>query len=307
MDKNIDYILEVAHCGGITKAAENLYITPSALSKFIIQRESELNVKLFHRVGKRFVPTNAGEIYIKKAESLQALQRELGIEMKNFSDMQNGILRIGVQSSFIEFMYRDLLPAFETELPGIRIITREMRLDELIGDLKNHKIDIMIAATDYEDDYIEKQKVCDCEYILAVEEHQPVCSKSIDNPDFPYPWIDVGDLRNLPFVRLSAQSPYHSFRDTLFARENILPNDLYQVSSTKAGLTCCAYTGACMVTLDQMVLANHFEHNLRIFSIGDKRVQVGLSLLYHRGSMLTEEINTLFRITKDELTKGGVH
>ncbi|WP_036608393.1 hypothetical protein [Oribacterium sp. P6A1] len=62
-----------------------------------------------------------------------------------------------------------------------------------------------------------------------------------------------------------------------------------------------------MVTLDQMVLANHFEHNLRIFSIGDKRVQVGLSLLYHRGSMLTEEINTLFRITKDELTKGGVH
>ena len=34
MDKNVQYILEVAKCGGITKAANNLYITPSALSKF---------------------------------------------------------------------------------------------------------------------------------------------------------------------------------------------------------------------------------------------------------------------------------
>ena len=49
MDKNVQYILEVAKCGGITKAANNLYITPSALSKFVQAREEELNVQLFHR------------------------------------------------------------------------------------------------------------------------------------------------------------------------------------------------------------------------------------------------------------------
>ena len=61
MDKNVQYILEVAKCGGITKAANNLYITPSALSKFVQAREEELNVQLFHRIGKRFVLTAAGE------------------------------------------------------------------------------------------------------------------------------------------------------------------------------------------------------------------------------------------------------
>lgn len=50
MDKNVQYILEVAKCGGITKAANNLYITPSALSKFVQAREEELNVQLFHRI-----------------------------------------------------------------------------------------------------------------------------------------------------------------------------------------------------------------------------------------------------------------
>ena len=42
MDKGIEYILEVARCGGITKAAENLFITPSALSKLdVYKRQAE--------------------------------------------------------------------------------------------------------------------------------------------------------------------------------------------------------------------------------------------------------------------------
>ena len=57
MDKNIQYILEVARCGGITRAAEKLYITPSALSKFVQAREEEMNIRLFRRLGKKFVLT----------------------------------------------------------------------------------------------------------------------------------------------------------------------------------------------------------------------------------------------------------
>lgn len=298
MDKNIEYIVEVAECGGITKAAENLFITPSALSKFIIQRENDLDVHLFHRIGKRFVLTKAGQIYVEKAKELQRLQMELDLEMKNYSDMQKGILRVGVQSSFIEFMYRELLPSFEADLPGIRIVTKEQRVDDLISDLKNHRIDVLLAATDYESEELSYEKICDCEYILTAEENHPICKKSIQRKEYPYPWIDVNELKGQPFVVLSAQSPYHAFRNTIFAHHKLTPNDLYQVSSTKAGLTCVAYTGACMVTLDQMVLANHFEKKLRLFSIGDKRVQTTLKYLFPQGTILTEEIRTLVDITR---------
>ena len=50
MDRNVEYILEVARCGGITRAAEKLFITPSALSKYVLALEEQLQVKLFHRV-----------------------------------------------------------------------------------------------------------------------------------------------------------------------------------------------------------------------------------------------------------------
>ena len=43
MDRNVEYILEVARCGGITRAAENLFITTSALSKYVITLEEQLS------------------------------------------------------------------------------------------------------------------------------------------------------------------------------------------------------------------------------------------------------------------------
>ena len=71
MDRNVEYILEVARCGGITRAAENLFITPSALSKYVIALEDQLQVKLFHRIGKSFVPTKAGEYYIRRCMEIE--------------------------------------------------------------------------------------------------------------------------------------------------------------------------------------------------------------------------------------------
>ena len=91
MDKNIQYILEVARCGGITKAANKLYITPSALSRFVQARESELNVLLFHRVGKRFIPTEAGKYYIQKCREIEQLQLELNQQMQHFANISNKV------------------------------------------------------------------------------------------------------------------------------------------------------------------------------------------------------------------------
>ena len=84
MDKNVQYILEVAKCGGITKAANNLYITPSALSKFVQAREEELNVQLFHRIGKRFVLTAAGEYYVGRCKEIETIRKRSQFRWSGF-------------------------------------------------------------------------------------------------------------------------------------------------------------------------------------------------------------------------------
>ena len=77
MDKTIKYVLEVARCGGIAKAARNLFITPSALSKYIIQKEDELGVKLFARDGNKFTLTYPGERYVEMLREAENLQEKM--------------------------------------------------------------------------------------------------------------------------------------------------------------------------------------------------------------------------------------
>ena len=48
MEKNqLIYVLEIAKCGNITKAAENLHLSQPSLSNQIIQLEKELGIPLF--------------------------------------------------------------------------------------------------------------------------------------------------------------------------------------------------------------------------------------------------------------------
>ena len=151
MDKNVQYILEVAKCGGITKAANNLYITPSALSKFVQAREEELNVQLFHRIGKRFVLTAAGEYYVGRCKEIETIQKEITIQMERFSSMSHGMIRIGVQPSFSDLVLKDIIPKFQESFPAVKIILQEYSTGELMELLKKQQVDVVLATIDQKD------------------------------------------------------------------------------------------------------------------------------------------------------------
>ena len=53
--KEQQYVCVLAQCQNLTKAAQALFISQPALSIYINNLESNLGVKLFERIGKRFV------------------------------------------------------------------------------------------------------------------------------------------------------------------------------------------------------------------------------------------------------------
>ena len=67
------YIQTLAQFGSITRAAGHLYITPSALSRYISTVEKEVGTQLFSRIGNHFVLTYAGERYVEWCRQYDAL------------------------------------------------------------------------------------------------------------------------------------------------------------------------------------------------------------------------------------------
>ena len=61
----IEHIIKIAEEKSITKAAEKLYLTQSALNQQLLKLERELGIPLFRRAKTEMIPTRAGEIYLK--------------------------------------------------------------------------------------------------------------------------------------------------------------------------------------------------------------------------------------------------
>lgn len=298
MDKSIEYILEVARCRGITKAAENLFITPSALSKFIISKEKELGLSLFHRVGKEFVPTAAGEQYIIRLKEIQLIERELEEEMRSYANLTSGILQIGIQASFIEVLFRDVIPAFEKQLPGVRLNVNENTLNIFFQKLRHKQIDIVLAMGDHHEAGIETQIIREGQFVIATAHPEMFAERALVKDGFKYPWVDAAFLTNVPMVGLQNGSVYQERCDKILSVNGIRPSYAYQVMSTRSGLTCIENTDASMVTVDTMVLNNHFQKKIHLFSFGESPATLPFTLSYPADSILKSEIQCMVELCR---------
>ncbi len=74
--KQIEYILKIAEENNITKAADKLYITQSALNQQLLKLEKELGTPLFHRSRVNWRPTEAGEVYLRNARQILRLKKD---------------------------------------------------------------------------------------------------------------------------------------------------------------------------------------------------------------------------------------
>ena len=80
--RELRYILAIAKHQNLTKAAEELFISQSALTKFLHKYEEENNLTLFIKVGNRFILSENGKVFVKKADEILRMHdlfvRELG-------------------------------------------------------------------------------------------------------------------------------------------------------------------------------------------------------------------------------------
>ena len=299
MDKNIQYILEVARQAGITKAANKLYITPSALSRFVQARESELNVLLFHRIGKRFVPTEAGKYYIQKCQEIEQLQLELNQQMQHFANISNKVIQIGVQPSFSTVVLDKVLPAFRKIYPDMKIVLQEYSAANLMEMLRRQEVDVILATTDKRDSDYEYQLVKSCETVVAVEKNHPLIKKAHPRKDFLYPWINMEECAKAENVMLLPGTSFRQKADALYADSHLMPNIKYQISGTRTGLTCVALNQAVMITLDHMIFNNIFSDRIRPLSIGEHPLHTELNLIYMKDNIFCKEIQILSQIIRN--------
>ena len=141
---HLHYFWAVAKDGNLTRAAEKLHVSQSALSKQIRQLEEQLGQPLFTRVGRTMKLTEAGQLALGYADTIFASGSELVGLLREGRREERQVLRIGavatLSRNFQENFIRPLLQRDDVEL-----MLQSGNLVDLLGRLRVHTLDLILS------------------------------------------------------------------------------------------------------------------------------------------------------------------
>jgi len=137
------YFWRVAKVGHLTRAAQELHTSQSALSVQIRQLEERLGEVLFTREGRRLLLTDTGQLVLAYAEDIFGLSREMLGRLQGRSE---GVTRLRIGSvatlsrNYQENRIRPLLAD-----PTLVLTLESGLLDGLMARLIQHQLDVVLA------------------------------------------------------------------------------------------------------------------------------------------------------------------
>lgn len=142
---HLQYFWTVAKEGSITKATTVLHLTSQTISGQLKLLEDSIGEALFSRVGRGLVLTETGHLVFQYADEIFSLGAELSSKMRSGDIGVPEGLKVGVINSIPKLIaFKILRPALETEQP-LRLVCKEGKLEDLLGELAVHQLDIVIS------------------------------------------------------------------------------------------------------------------------------------------------------------------
>lgn len=142
---HLHYFWAVAREGNLTRAAERLHVSQSAVSVQIKKLEEHLGHALFDRSGRQLELTPAGRVTLDYADAIFDLGRELVGALDDRSQQAKRVLRVGVLSTLSRnFQIGFLDPLLNRS--NIRVSVRSGPLDDSLERLEAHRLDVVLTS-----------------------------------------------------------------------------------------------------------------------------------------------------------------
>ena len=141
---SLRWSVTVAQTGGFRRAAEQLGVEQSAVSRRVRHLEEGLGVSLFQRSARGVTLTNAGVEFIGVVESALTLLSAAVTDARAAGAGQKGRLRIGLTAPSIGDFLLALLERFRGAHPRVRIEVSDGSADEHIAAVADRRLDLAV-------------------------------------------------------------------------------------------------------------------------------------------------------------------
>lgn len=142
----LEYFVEIARAGQVSKAAERLGVTQPTLSHCLKRMELALGLPLFIRSKKGVALTVAGKRLYQEADVLRGAWARVARAAHDEVERPQGLIRLGCHTAVAQYSLPQFLPKLVAEFPEIAVKLSHGLSRHLTEDVVSAELDVALAV-----------------------------------------------------------------------------------------------------------------------------------------------------------------
>lgn len=212
------YVVAVADTGNFTRAAERSHITQPSLSQQILNLESEVGHKLFHRLGRKAVLTEAGATFLERARKILFEVDNAAKELSDHPSLDRRIT-VGAVPTIMPYLMAPVIAKCHEQHPNLQIHAREDFRGDLVRGVVEGDLDLAVVTLPVKDHRLSIEPLLTEQLLLVVGKNHPFASR---------PEIRIKELAEETFVTMGDSSTLAAQIRGFFGDHNFAPTIGYR-------------------------------------------------------------------------------
>lgn len=151
--RQLEVFLAAANTQNITRAAESLAMSQSAASSALKELESQFDIQLFDRIGKRLQLNELGRLFRPQVEALLARGRELELALDQHTEV--GALKVGATLTIGNYLAVGVMARYMRAQPHAKVSLEVANTSTVARRVKDFELDIGLIEGELQSDDLE--------------------------------------------------------------------------------------------------------------------------------------------------------
>ena len=276
----LKYFVAVAEHRSFTKAANQYYLSQTAITQQVRALEATLEVQLFDRNSRPISLTPAGTVFLTEAKAILERMNSAISRAQDASTGLVGSLRIGYTKGYERSDLSEKLRSFHREYPNVLLTCFRHDTDMLAAGLLNHEYDIIFtwdSTNIRQNEELETRLIERARLVVALYTSHPLAHRTA---------LNRRELRNETILFMTPSSTGESYGDAyfmqLYQKAGYQPNILLRSNDVESLLMMVAAEEGISILPDYCTAKlNDAENLVFIPLIGDEEVEDILAV-WHR-------------------------
>ncbi len=285
--RQLQTFVQAAQLESFSKTAEMLGYSQSAITVQMRLLETELNTRLFDRMGKRVVLTPQGREFLKSANKILYEVNKASKSMNEDRELTNP-LQVGTIESLCTAKFPRILSEFHSLHPRVNLQITIDSPEKLIRMMEHNELDLI---------YILDTPRWDENWVKVMELAEPVVFVASAASKFAgKDRLVLDDILQEPFFLTEKHANYRQALDQQLAlrRQSILP--VLEISDTAFIIRMLELNQGLSFLPYFAVEQDIYKHRIITLDVKDIHISMYRQIFYHKNKFRTREMEEFIRL-----------